>query len=85
MALKKMITDATGRTAEYWKIGSKEHSYGSVSTTDFYLHLYADQEKKEQGFVPIATEKHHVEGDLSRAQCYDYLKTLEQFEESEDV
>lgn len=85
MALKKTITDSTGRTAEYWKIVQSQSFFMTEVKTHFNVALYASAEARLNGFQPVSESVYVAEGELSRAQCYYYLKTLEQFEEAEDV
>ena len=83
MALKKQKQNF-GYNFEYWMITSRSYAK-EPNRTDFVISLYKDKEARDTDiYSAVESRQYFLEGDITTEECYNYLKTLPEFEGAED-
>lgn len=83
MALKKQKQNF-GYNFEYWMITSRSYAK-EPNRTDFVISLYKDKESRDTDiYCAVESRQYFLEGDISTEGCYNYVKTLPEFEGAED-
>jgi len=83
MALKKQKQNF-GYNFEYWMITARSYCK-EPNRTDVVISLYKDKEARDADiFCAVESRQYTIEGDATSELCYNYLKTLPEFDGAED-
>ena len=83
MALKKQKQNY-GYNFEYWMITARSYTK-EPNRTDFVVSLYKDKATRDADiYSAVESRQYTLIGDATTEECYNYLKTLPEFEGAED-